>query len=436
MKLLALAILSALSPSASAQALDRELRKTVESVAADWFEARPKSCFDEWDASERAALLRRAEAVDAFPGAGLEELVAVLWKEVHDRAPRWKKALDTPYGEATWMQSGKGGEKAGLLVGLHGGGEGAGHASEAASNWRMKGQLSLYPQGIRLVHDTWNTVHGERFVLSLIEYAKAQHEIDPDRVYVAGFSMGSTGAWFMAGRHPDLFAGAIAGHGVFMASPASQVERKEEVQSLQHGLLPNVRDLAVYFYTGTKDTNCMPGTFLYAWDVLQDLRSKDRDGYENVRFALHEGLDHSFPSGEPEAGIDFVTAHRRDPFPSTLVWEYAADPFPLPGPDDATSRVVKRWYYWLHCDAPRDGMRVRATRDGNAIDLVCEGVPASSFTIYLNPSMIDVERPVRITVRGETVYEGRPEPSFATVLTSLDARLDRRLVFDRKVELP
>jgi hypothetical protein len=50
--------------------------------------------------------------------------------------------------------------------------------------------------------------------------------------------------------------------------------------------------------------------------------------------------------------------------------------------------------------------------------------------------MIDVESPVRVTVGGKTVYEGRPEPTFATVLTSLSARLDRRLVFDRKIELP
>ena len=69
--------------------------------------------------------------------------------------------------------------------------------------------MGMYPQGIRLVHDTWNTVHGERFTLTLIEIAKAQYEVDPDRVYSMGFSMGGTGSWFLAGRHPDLLAAHV-----------------------------------------------------------------------------------------------------------------------------------------------------------------------------------------------------------------------------------
>ena len=123
-------------------------------------------------------------------------------------------------------------------------------------------------------------------------------------------------------------------------------------------------------------------------------------------------------------------------YPEKLVWEYAAEPFPLPSPSEHVSRIVKHWYYWLHCSDPQDRMRVTAVRDGNTIDLDIQGASPSTFTILLNPSMIDVTSPVEVRVGGQQVFQGRPEPTFATILSSLDARLDRRLVFDREIELP
>jgi hypothetical protein len=126
----------------------------------------------------------------------------------------------TPYGTAWWIQNGKG-TKQGLVLGLHGGGEGAGDAGEAAGKWSLPGCIGMYPQGIKLVHDTWNTVHGERFLLTLIEIAKTHYEIDPDRVYSMGFSMGGTGSWFLAGRHltlkcdGDTQEGAVFGGPIF-----------------------------------------------------------------------------------------------------------------------------------------------------------------------------------------------------------------------------
>ena len=37
--------------------------------------------------------------------------------------------------------------------------------------------------------------------------------------------------------------------------------------------------------------------------------------------------------------------------------------------------------------------------------------------------------------REEELYRGRPEPDFWTVLETLDAKLDRRMVFDRRIEM-
>lgn len=436
LRLLALPLVLLASCPRPAAAAGKVDRKAVEALAVAWAKARPKTAFVDWDPKARAEILARAKALGTLPEGAKDEVVEILWKALRREWPKTDEKVETPYGPATWIQSGKGGRKAGLVLGLHGGGEGAGSASEAAGKWTLPGCLCMYPQGIRLVHDTWNTVHGERFLLTLIEIAKAQHGIDPDRVYSMGFSMGGTGSWFLAGRHPDLLAGAVPAHGVLMAEPKSQVATKEEVVRLQHGFVANVRNLPVWFYTGLEDRNCMPGTFLYAWDVLQELRKSDPTGYAEIRFEARPGVAHAFPPGEPKAGIDWVTGHRRVARPEKVVWEYASEPFPLPDGEDRTTRLPKRWFYWLRCERPADTMEVVASRRGNEIDLSVSMVEPEDVEVLLDPSMIDPSRDVVLRVDGKEVYRGRPVPDLVTVLESLDARLDRTLVFDRRVRAP
>ena len=43
---------------------------------------------------------------------------------------------------------------------------------------------------------------------------------------------------------------------------------------------------------------------------------------------------------------------------------------------------------------------------------------------------------VVVRYEGKEVYRGKPVPDVATILETLDARLDRRLLFDRRVRIP
>lgn len=369
------------------------------------------------------------------PEGRFDELVDLLWKALRKT---WRgfpdRAFDTPFGQARWIEKGKG-QGRGLIVGLHGGGEGAGDA-QSATRFFSPSCLGMYPQGIRLVHDTWNTVHGERFVLTLLEIARIEHEIDPDRVYVMGFSMGGTGSWFLAGRHPDQFAGASPLAGVFMASPQSQVASADEVEAIQHGLVPNVRNLSMNYFIGLADRNCMPGTYLFAWRRILELRAQDPGGYKDIVFQTHPGLGHEFPPGEPKRAIEWLQERERDPLPEKIVWEYASDPFPRPEPDDPLPRIQKRRFYWLFCEEPRDRMWVEAERKGNRIDLRVRGADPSAFSIYLRPGMLDdPSAEVVVTVNGDTAYRGRPESRVRHVIETLSFGADRSLVFDRRIDL-
>lgn len=48
----------------------------------------------------------------------------------------------------------------------------------------------------------WNTEH----LLALIKSTIKEHNVDPDRVYLTGLSMGGFGSWALAAEAPDMFA--------------------------------------------------------------------------------------------------------------------------------------------------------------------------------------------------------------------------------------
>ena len=53
----------------------------------------------------------------------------------------------------------------------------------------------------------------------------------------------------------------------------------------------------------------------------------------------------------------------------------------------------------------------------------------------LNAEMIDVTKEVVVRLDGEEVYRGKPKPNFRDIVESLDAKLDKRMLFDRSVDL-
>lgn len=421
--------------------IEKGLARKITALAEAWWKARPPTRFVEWDAKARADLEKQARELGKIPEGSLAEVVDLLWAPSKKLGPqgdvgKGKLTIKTPYGEA-WCYVTPGGKHPALIVGLHGGGEDEGSADEPRSTWVRKGAVGIYPQAIKLVHDTWNTVHGERFVLSLIEIAKVQYDVDPDHVYVMGFSMGGSGSWFFAGRHPDLFAGAAPFSGVLMASPKSQLAKKEEVRSIQHGLVPNVRNLAMYYTIGLDDQNTMPGTYLYVADVLEALHKADPGGYGKIHFETFPHLAHAFPPGEPGGALKYLFEQERDTFPAELVWEYARELSPEPEPHELVKRLDQRCFYWLGCKEPQDQQSIRAKRTKNEFLLECKNTLSGTkgLTVFLNASMIDPSAEIVVRTKDKELYRGKPQPDLWTVLETLDERVDRSMVFDRRIEL-
>ena len=68
--------------------------------------------------------------------------------------------------------------------------------------------------------------------------------------------------------------------------------------------------------------------------------------------------------------------------------------------------------------------------------LVARPVTVSGFSILIHPEMVPYGQEVVVLAPdGSERYRGTPEPDWVTLIESFDARLDRRMVFDRRVDL-
>lgn len=69
---------------------------------------------------------------------------------------------------------------------------------------QQRGQNALGPGGQPLA-----SLRSQHDAINLVSYMKSHYQIDPDRIYVGGFSMGGMMAGMMAAKYPDTFAAAV-----------------------------------------------------------------------------------------------------------------------------------------------------------------------------------------------------------------------------------
>lgn len=126
----------------------------------------------------------------------------------------------------------------------------------------MSAVAPLLPMG-------WEQV--EQDLLGLISDVQKNYRTDTQRLYITGLSYGGFGTWFMASKHPDLFAAVVPvvgwGHPDLMA-PIAKAK------------------LPVWAFAGGRDT-AVQKKFFYA-----GINKLEAAGDSEVRFTVHEDLGH------------------------------------------------------------------------------------------------------------------------------------------------
>ena len=264
--------------------------------------------------------------------------------------------------------------KRSLWISLHGGGTGP----AAMNDQQWQNQIRLYKpkEGIyiapRAPDNAWNMWHldymdplFDRLIIDMI----ATRGVDPNRVFLMGYSAGGDGVWQLAPRMADRFAAAamMAGH----PGDAS--------------LLP-LRNLPFAIFVGGKDA---------AYDrnkldeekgkELDELEKADKGGYEHF-VRVYKDLPHWMDGKDAEA-VPWMAKHTRNPWPKKVIWVQ----------DDVTHNR----FYWLQvpADKAKVGEKITATVEGNKISL--KGDVSVGLKLYLSDALVDLDQNLTVTVNGE-----------------------------------
>jgi predicted esterase len=192
--------------------------------------------------------------------------------------------------------------------------------------WRVDGRHDAFADRMGVI---WIEAHGranaqyigigEADVLNCLAEAKRRLAIDEDRVYLMGESMGGSGTWHVASRHPELFAAIapIFGGWDYRVVPGpfnynnpsatSLPERyAQEAQSSFAGA-ENLLNVPVYVQHGDADRAVNVGHSRHA------VRMLERWGYD-IRYKEHPGGAHE-DLKVFEENVEWMLAHRRNPAP-------------------------------------------------------------------------------------------------------------------------
>ncbi len=237
--------------------------------------------------------------------------------------------------------------------------------------------------------NAWYLGIGDRDVVRVIELAKARFNIDENRVYLTGDSMGGWGTWNIGTRHPDLFAA--------LAPIFGGVDYHSR---LSEEALAKLTPLARYFYE--KESSWSMADSLVKMPILVNhgdsdhtvnvefshygVRMLERWGY-NIRYDEHPGYGHEDLNAMGDV-IDWFLKHRREPNPARVRLR--------------TAELRNASAYWASIEQatrPDDFMLLDAELMGpNAIRLDTRNVEA----VTLSPvsALIDPARPVAVNWNG------------------------------------
>jgi poly(3-hydroxybutyrate) depolymerase len=329
--------------------------------------------------------------------------------EVKDRLLKDGK-LEMPFAYKTFGEKPKGGRS--LWISLHGGGG----APAKVNDQQYENQKKLYTpaEGIYLAPraptNTWNLwheAHIDRLFGRLIEDLVVLEDVNPDRVYVMGYSAGGDGVYQLAPRMADYWAGAamMAGHpnGVSLLS----------LRNVPFALQVGGNDAAYNRNKVAKEYG----------EQLDKLQAGDPAGYEHF-VKIHEGKGH-WMNLEDKAALPWLADFTRNPVPEKVVWKQ-------------TGTAHER-SYWLAVppgEAKTETLVV-AKRSGQKVEITSVQ-SVDKLLVRLDDRVADLDKPVTVTHAGRELYAGTPARTAGVLVKTLSGRGDPKLMFDAEVsvELP
>jgi hypothetical protein len=298
-----------------------------------------------------------------------------------------------------------------LFISMHGGGA----TTNTRNDREWRNQINLAreynPQNAlwvapRAPTNTWNMWFQDsidplfsRLVTNMIVF----EDVDPNKIYLTGYSAGGDGVYGLAPRSADRWAGAAmsAGH--------------------PNGIsIMNLRNLPFAIHVGGLDTaynrDIINRQYGQRLDLLQAL---DPAGYPH-QWQVHEGLHHWMYLADKVA-IPFLQDYVRNPVPNKVVWEQHS--------------VTDNRSYWLAIDEDqrKAGTKVVASYAEQTVTLH-EVNGLETLKIRFTDDMLDMDQTIRIVGAGVN-YEGQVSRNIGTIAGTMFDREDPAIIFTGEVSV-
>ena len=154
-------------------------------------------------------------------------------------------------------------------------------------------------------------------------------------------------------------------------------------------------------------------------NVLDSLQQVEPERYIHETHIV-KGKGHWMDRADT-AAIAWMAKYKRNALPKEIVWRQ--------------EEVVRPSMYWVGVNPAdaRPGMTVVAELARNEVKIVKSDYP--KLRVYLNDKMVDMDKPVKVTYQGRTLFEGKVERTMGCLAKTLQERGDRELMFSGYVDV-
>ena len=295
-----------------------------------------------------------------------------------------------------------------LFISLHGGG----NAPQKLNDSQWENQKQLYkPQNSvylapRAPYDDWDMWFKpalDAFYAALIQMCVAYLDVNPDKVYLIGYSAGGDGVWRMAPRMADSWAGAS-----MMAGHPGDVS------------LLNLRNTPFMIWCGELDAAYNRNKECAQRGLEMDsLQVQDHAGYIHQTHIV-QGKSHWMELIDA-ATLPWLQQYRRNPYPTHIVWQQAD--------------VPHSHFYWLSAPVNQlqRGNTVRLMLEGNTVNITqCD---YTQLTLHFNDELVNLDRPIIIKYKGKKLFKGKLPRTTANLKATLAQRNDPRYMFPAQIQV-
>lgn len=354
----------------------------------------------------------------ALSAAKAEALAAELWAkkkaELREEYGRMWEArcmelngLRMPFWYAVYGD--KPAEGRSLYISMHGGGNTAPEVND--QQWENQKRLYRPAEGVylapRAAVDDWNMwfrPHIDTLFDMIIRMAVVMEDVDPDRVYLMGYSAGGDGTYRMAPRMADHWAAAsmMAGH----PGESSPV---------------NLRNIGYMIWMGGKDAAYGRNKLAAEYGQwIDSLQGADPEGYPHETHILPE-YGHWMNRADTVA-VEWMSRFRRNPYPDKIVWR------------QEMSNPRETFYYLsVPVEEAAGGREVCVSRDGNTFTVTRNDY--TTLRIWLNDRFVDMSKPVRVVIDGREIFRGKVKRRAEHIAASIESRVDPEYIFSGVLEI-